>query len=233
MLSKPLCAAISGVALYLIIRRERQRRHAHKEAGWPRAKLPVSPFALLQAWMDDAEQQAGFVEARTMVLATCSADDGPTARTIICHSADAATGLAFGSNPFSLKGRQLAADKRAEVVFRWGQRQCRVRGSVARETDSTSFFRTLPRGAQLGLQFLQQGKAIQEDEHAASLARYAALAAADDQGALPAPANYAAYRLEPVSFEFYMGGHEGYVNDRFLYLPEGKMGEWSIGRLQG
>ena len=50
--------------------------------------------------------------------------------------------------------------------------------------------------------------------------------------AIQPPQNYAAYALRPSSFEFYSGGHPGYVNDRFLFLKDGSA-SWSIRRLQG
>lgn len=231
-------AALTIIALLRWRRRQKQRVAFYSGGPLDLAALPDNPYALLRTWMTEAIAYEGFA-AKCMVVATCSPEEGPTARTVICQSVEAQPErggyLLFGSNPTSLKGRQLSADPRAEAVFRWGQRQVRVRGTVEVQPNERACFRALPRGARLGLTFLEQGKSVSEAEHAASLRRYASLAEADSPAdAIEQPANYAAFVLRPVTFEFYAGGHPGYVNDRLLYLNEEKASScWRVQRLQG
>ena len=214
-------------------------------------KLPACPFKLLQAWLSEAEASEG-LQARAMVIATSSPLEGPTARTVLMmrHDASANT-IMFGTNPDSLKGRQLKADGRVEAVFRWGARQVRVRGK-AHFDDSPSraltvdAYRSLPLGPQLSLRVASQGSPISEEQHATAVELVGELVAQGVGGPsytgppLLPPMSYSAALIEPLSFEFYQGaGIElGYINhDRFLYVRDAaaaasKGPAWSRRRLQ-
>ena len=184
-------------------------------------ELPTDPYELLNRWMAEAENSSGFLEAHAMTLATCDAEGGATARTVVLQLAgEEHGGLMFGSNRLSLKARQTTADGRAEVVLRFGQRQARVRGTLRLdETKSAlSFSRVAPK-ARLGLSTLEQGRAIDEAGHAKIAAQIDQLMAqGHEQALVEPPSNYVAFVLAPSSFEFYNGGHPAYLNDRFLYL---------------
>jgi len=174
-----------------------------------------------------AEASEGFL-ARAMVVATSCPDGGATARTVVMGTwGPAVGGLVFGSNPNSLKGRQLVADPRCEAVLRWGQRQVRVRGTVrlGNSEESDAMFRRLSSGQQMGLTFLQQGRRTSETEHDAALEKFLTMSAASNRGdgnlqQVTRPESYSAFVLEPETLEFYQGGHPGYVNDRLLYVRE-------------
>merc|ERR1719392_342969 len=49
-----------------------------------RQDLPVDGRELFLAWLSEAEAAEGF-SARVMVVATSTAEDGATARSVICH----------------------------------------------------------------------------------------------------------------------------------------------------
>ena len=54
--------------------------------------------------------------------------------------------------------------------------------------------------------------------HAATLARFESLRDSDTgDGHRDAPETFHEYVLVPEALEFYSGGHEGYVVDRFVY----------------
>ena len=67
-----------------------------------------------------------------MTLATADAEGVPSARVVLLRGLDA-SGLTWYTNRTSLKGRDLAANPRAALVFHWErqQRQVRVTGTVA------------------------------------------------------------------------------------------------------
>mmetsp|Transcript_108834 Transcript_108834/g.289449 ORF Transcript_108834/g.289449 Transcript_108834/m.289449 type:complete len:141 (-) Transcript_108834:192-614(-) len=115
-----------AMALALCWRRRRRSRCGVSAAQFEPMRvgeLPPSPYPLLRRWLADAEGLLGSVEARFVVVATCSQVEGATARTVLLQSVDDKEGLVFGSNSDSLKARTIAEDSRVEAVFRWGQRQ--------------------------------------------------------------------------------------------------------------
>ncbi len=68
-----------------------------------------------------------------MTLATASADGTPDARIVLLKDVGA-DGFTFFTNYDSAKGRELAANPRATLVFFWAdlERQVRVSGTVTR-----------------------------------------------------------------------------------------------------
>ena len=175
-----------------------------------------------------------------MVVATSSPYEGPSARTVLLQHWHTGS-LCFGSSATSLKGRQIATgETRCECVLRFGQRQVRIRGRLSMGDDRASdaaWLRLTPE-ARAGLIELNQatptltlgliptmtptptlsnqGEPIDNDEHAKLEARVTKRIACRDRPwhADGRPESYRAFVLEPTSFEFYSGGHPGYVNDR-------------------
>ena len=97
------------------------------------AGLPGDPLQLLQRWLDEATA-TGMTDANAMTLATAGADGRPSARTVLLRGV-AADGLRWYTNRESLKGRQLAENPRAQLLFYWRElgRQILVHGAVARD----------------------------------------------------------------------------------------------------
>ena len=137
------------------------------------AELPANPMLLLDEWLAAALQDGPIIE-RGVVLATSCADEGPTARTVVCRDVCEEGSITFGTNPNSLKGRSLRDEPRCEAVFRWGTRQVRLRGTCAVDNDNTEeMFRTLPRPARVSLELLHpigQGNDVSEAKHQELLA---------------------------------------------------------------
>jgi pyridoxine/pyridoxamine 5'-phosphate oxidase len=218
-------------------------------------EMPSDPYDLLRRWMQEAEAQDGYAAARAMVLATSSPSEGPTARTVLCQECGAGVGgLVVGTNSRSLKSRQLLDEPRVEAVFRWGDRQVRVRGEarLGSAAESDAAWGRLDRGQQLGLSLLQQGQPCDEPRHSAIGRAWQALAAkhgasasgsggaGEGEGvtAIPRADHFTALLIAPTSFEFYLGGQPGYINDRFLYCRRAVGGATGgdrfelVGRLQ-
>jgi pyridoxamine 5'-phosphate oxidase len=110
---------------------------------------PVTQFA---AWMADAVA-ASLPEPTGMVLSTVSAGGRPRGRMVLLKSYDSG-GFVFYTNRTSRKASDLAEVPRACLLFPWHamQRQVIIEGPVAALTtaDSEPYFRSRPRGSQLG-----------------------------------------------------------------------------------
>jgi pyridoxamine 5'-phosphate oxidase len=187
------------------------------------------PFTQLGRWLDDA-WAAGIQEAHAMTLATADAEGRPSARTVLLKGVEDG-GLLFFTNYESRKGRQLAANPRAAVVFLWRelQRQITATGDVERlpPEDSDAYFATRPRGSQLGAWASAQSTEIASrrvlDDRLAELeAQY------EGTQAVPRPPYWGGYRLVPDRVEVWQH-RDSRLHDRFAYLPDG--GGWRLVRL--
>ena len=94
------------------------------------ATAPADPLDLFDGWLA-AVFDAGLPEPTAMVLATVSASGQPRARTVLLKEHGPA-GFVFYTNRTSTKGRQLAQQPRACLLFPWYpiQRQVIIEGTA-------------------------------------------------------------------------------------------------------
>ena len=91
-------------------------------------ELAECPFEQFDRWFTET-LQAELLEPNAMVLATVSAETGPTARTVLLKYFDR-QGFVFFTNYGSRKARQIDADARVSLLFPWYglQRQVEIDG---------------------------------------------------------------------------------------------------------
>ena len=191
--------------------------------------LPADPMTQFALWMSDAET-LGLVEPTAMVLATTSPDGRPRARTVLLKAHDQ-TGFTFYSNRTSRKGRDIAANPRVCAVFPWFgmQRQVTVEGSVSTMSREASepYFRSRPRGSQIGAWTSRQSQVIgsrdELDRRAAELEQRWAPPAS-----VPMPDFWGGYLLVPETVEFWQAGQYR-LHDRLRYRRRDD--GWTIERL--
>src|SRR5258708_32624827 len=108
------------------------------------------PFALFGEWFAEAIK-AEPNDPNAMSLATVDADGLPDVRMVLMKGYDAA-GFVFYSHVASQKGRELAANPKAALLFHWKslRRQGRIRGNVSpvTEAEADAYFATRPKQAQ-------------------------------------------------------------------------------------
>ena len=176
--------------------------------------LLATPLAQFGAWFDEA-LRVGLPEPNAMIVAT-AVDDVPSARTVLLKEADA-RGFAFYTNLGSRKGRELAANPRASLVFPWFamHRQVVVVGDVTpvpRE-EAAAYFASRPLGSRLGAWASRQSEIIEGRD--VLDARYAEVAErfGDD---VPLPEFWGGWLVRPVTVEFWQG-RESRLHDRLRF----------------
>ena len=189
----------------------------------------VDPIEQFTTWFDEA-LQSQLVDVNAMTLATASASGEPSARTVLLKGADN-TGFVFYTNYDSAKGRDLAENPRACLLFFWAEleRQVRISGSVTRTSadESDAYFHTRPVESQIGAASSPQSRPIAS--RAQLEQRYAELAAKYQDSIVPRPSNWGGYRLIPDAMEFWQG-RKSRLHDRLLYTRQAD-GSWTRSRL--
>ena len=192
--------------------------------------LDPDPIAQFRRWQADVEA-AGLPEPTAMVLATAPAGDGaqPLGRHVLLRGVDE-RGFTWVSNSESRKGRHLAENPHAALIFPWFpiHRQVVVTGTVsmAPDDEADAYFATRPRGSQLASWASEQSRPI--PDRAWLEARWAELDSRFEGRDVPRPPHWWMYRLVPDAIELWQQG-EHRMHDRFVYQRDGET--WTITRL--
>ena len=119
------------------------------------------PFAQFERWFIDAASVVANPEA--MAVASADSSGQPSVRMVLLKHWDK-DGFVFYTNYGSRKGRELADNPRAALLFYWSPRgrQVRIEGPVrlVADDEADAYFATRPRGAQIGALASYQSEVI-------------------------------------------------------------------------
>ena len=171
------------------------------------------PLLRFHEWVDGTE----------MALATAGAGGRPSVRMVLLKSADE-NGFTFFTNYASRKGRDLAENPQAALLFHRPDLQVRVEGSVARisPAESDAYWATRPSASQ------RSAAASHQSQPIGSRAELeAAVAAQPDEPARPE--RWGGFRLTPDRYEFWRH-RDDRLHERHLFVR--RDGGWDVVLLQ-
>ncbi|MGH3498512.1 MAG: pyridoxamine 5'-phosphate oxidase [Nocardioidaceae bacterium] len=204
-------------------------RTDYSTLGLDESAAGSDPVALFGRWLDEAVA-SGLHEPNAMALATATPDGRPSVRLVLLKGFDR-RGFVFYTHDGSRKGRELAANPEAALVFPWHplSRQVRAEGEVHRvdAAESDAYFASRPRGSQLGAWASPQSSVVADraeldDAYEREIRRYRA----DEP--VPRPPRWGGYRLQPRMIEFWVG-RASRMHDRVRFTRAGDA--WTRDRL--
>ena len=206
----------------------RREYRVHKEHLLEQ-NVASDPFEQFERWFADAvDAKLDLPDA--MTLATATPKGVPSARMVVLRGFDA-KGFCFYTDYGSQKGKELAENPNAALVFYWREldRQVRSNGIIEKMTsaESDAYFASRPVESQLAVQTERQSIVVDSREHLTEGFQRAEQTYPSDP--IPRPPHWGGYRLVPNLFEFWQGCPNR-LHDRLCYTLQPD-GTWEMTRL--
>lgn len=192
-------------------------------------EVTESPFLQFADWWQQAVESE-IDEVNAMTLATASLEGVPSARIVLLKGYDE-KGFVFYTNYQSAKGRELAENPKASLLFFWKEleRQVRITGIVEKVSaaESDEYFLSRPTGSQIGAWASPQSHVIENRSWLEKQVNM--LEEKFSKEAVTRPPHWGGYRIKPVIIEFWQG-RSSRLHDRLQYTLQ-ENGNWKIERL--
>ena len=210
---------------------QRNERREYRAGGLSRANLAAEPLAQFARWLDDAVA-SDIKDPTAMALATVGGAGTPSMRTVLLKHFDA-NGFCWYTDYRSRKGRELAENPDAALLFHWREwdRQVRISGRVERlsKAQSENYFQSRPLESRFAAAASVQSAPI-ADRKALEQA-LESLRRRHPTAGPPRPPEWGGHRLRPKEYEFWQG-REGRLHDRLVFSRSAGASGWTVTRLQ-
>ncbi len=189
-----------------------------------------NPLVLFGQWLD-AARSSELNDPEAMALATAAPSGMPSVRMVLLKE-HGPQGFVWYTNTQSRKGEQLAANAQAALLFHWKsqRQQIRLEGTVTpvSAAEADAYFATRNRLAQVGAWASQQSRPLASRE--ALKAAVAEIEKRYEGQAVPRPAYWSGYCLQPLYMEFWQ--EQAFrLHDRVIYTRKTVTDMWTHARL--
>lgn len=161
------------------------------------------PLALFEQWFAEARETEPN-DSNAMALATAAPDGRPSVRMVLLKG-HGPEGFTFYTNARSRKGREIAANPQAALLFHWKslRRQIRIEGPLAEvgPGEADDYFQSRARESQLGAVASDQSAPMAE--RAEFVARYLDAERRFATSPVQRPAHWTGFLLRPQTIEFW------------------------------
>jgi pyridoxamine 5'-phosphate oxidase len=194
-------------------------RKDYKLASLEEADVASNPIDQFTRWWNEAVASQ-IDEVNAMTLATVNAAGIPAARIVLLKGYNP-EGFIFFTNYESDKGKNLAQNPNAALVFFWKEleRQIRIEGTVQKVSteESDRYFNSRPASSRIGAWASPQSAVIENRlVIEQNVERYSSIFANDS---IERPDHWGGYIVKPTSIEFWQG-RSSRLHDRLRYILE-------------
>ncbi len=205
-------------------------RKSYEKKFLEEKNIPDSPFTLFSHWFSEVEQEGGVDETNAMTITTLGLDSFPKARIVLLKHYDE-NGFVFYTNYKSEKGKAIANNNKVCLSFFWPnlERQVIIKGIIDKieEEKSIAYFRSRPKGSQLGAWASYQSELIDSREILEQ--RLKSLEEEYREKEIPKPPFWGGYSVKPIEFEFWQG-RANRLHDRIRFINAAE-NKWVKNRL--
>jgi pyridoxamine 5'-phosphate oxidase len=203
-------------------------RRDYKQQSLNEADMSADGIAQFTRWWEEAISSE-IDEVNAMTLATTTKEGIPSARIVLLKGYDK-NGFVFFTNYDSQKGKELAVNPHAALVFFWKEleRQVRIEGVVEKVSpeESDRYYDSRPAASRIGAWASPQSEIIKD--RAMIENEFLAFEKKFGSDIIPRPPYWGGYIVKPSLIEFWQG-RSSRLHDRIQYTRND--GGWKMERL--
>jgi len=203
-----------------------KNNHQDFSKGTLENNVDKDPFEFFSRWFDEAVKVEE-LEVNACVISTVSSDLQPSAR-IVYLKEIVDNGFVFYTNYASQKGKEIALNPKASMLFFWpkNERQVRIEGVIVKLADAISdaYFAGRPLQSKLGAWASHQSEELKDLQEIHDRMVYYG---EKFGSAVPRPPHWGGYSLRPSVMEFWQG-RPSRLHDRIVFTAS--KNSWLISR---